>query len=105
MKFLRGLDPLFDFSTLLWYTVDKGYIWRDLASSWTDAKVIYMAAPRSEGHRRQRGSSTTGAPPLLYLGMDPPGVGAVKGAPIGAGVEIFSGVEQAQRTEKYYPLP
>lgn len=42
---------------------------------------------------------------MLYLGMDPPGVGAVKGAPIGAGVEIFSGVEQAQRTEKYYPLP
>ncbi len=42
---MNKTDPLFDFSTLLWYTVDKGYIWRDLASSWTDAKVIYMAAP------------------------------------------------------------
>ena len=37
--------------------------------------------------------------------MDPPGVGAVKGAPIGAGVEIFSGVEFAQHAKKYYPIP
>lgn len=42
---------------------------------------------------------------MLYLGMDPPGVGAVKGAPIGAGVEIFSGVEFAQHAKKYYPIP
>lgn len=42
---------------------------------------------------------------MLYLEMDPPGVGAVKGAPIGAGVEIFSGVEFAQHAKKYYPIP
>ena len=42
---------------------------------------------------------------MLYLGMDPPGVGAVKGAPIGAGVEIFSRVELAQLVKKYNPHP
>ena len=45
-----------------------------------DAKVSYMAAPRSEGPPKAGEAPTAGASPVAVSGMDPPGVGAVKGA-------------------------
>lgn len=96
---------MFDFSTLLWYTVDKGYIWCDLVSAGQMPKVITRRPLGQRDAAESEGSPTAGASLLLYLGIGAPGVGAVKGAPIGAGVEIFSGVELAQQSKKYDPLP